>query len=786
MKLLTVAGDKGLLENISYIVLLALMFLLPIFISPFGLLSFAFAKVFLTVFAVVVAFSLFILLILKKGSITFPKSWAMLTLAAVPLVTLVSALVGGSIQTSLIGYGIELDTFFSVLILFVLLFLVMQVFTSAKKIFYAYIAFALAMLILFVFHGVRFLAGPEFLSFDLFPLITSNTFGKWNDLAILSGLVVILSALMLETTRVAKRMKLVAYGVFALALVHLAIVNFFLVWVVLGVLALISFVYLFSFGKGEETKRKIPTLSIIVLALSVLFIISGQQISNTIASLLDISVIDVRPLWSSTFEIAQQTFSGVVTTLFGSGPNTFVYQWAQFKPDIVNQTLLWNTDFNYGISYLATTLVTVGVVGALAWIAFLVFFVYQGFMSLFSRKESQNSFLAYLTLSSFVASLFLWTVLLFYVPGIVVIILTFFFTGLFLSTLSVSGILPQKEISFIKSPKVGFAITLSLVFILIAGISLGYLSFQKTLSSVYYQQGLLALNRDGDVVTAGQKISQAVSLAEHDVYYRTLVDLNLFQLNQILSTEDLSTNASVSRAQQTLGLAVGNAQAAINSNPLNYQNHATLAGVYAAVAPLNVEGALQGARSAYQNAIERAPKNPALPLALARLEANQGDMNAAREWINRSLGIKNNYTEAIFTLAQIEVSEGNIEEAIASVEITTLIEPNNATLYFQLGLLYYNDDQFGNAATSFENAITLVPEYANAKYFLGLTYYELNRRSDAINQFLALEETNPGNEEIEFILGNLQAGLPPFDEVQPPFDDEPENREELPLDEEGL
>lgn len=778
-------GHSGL-ETTSFGVLLAFLFLLPLVISPSGVLTFAFTKVSLTVLAVVVTFALFILMTLKRGSVTFPRSLGVLTFLAVPVITLISAFFSGSMNMSLTGYGIELDTFLSVLILFALMFLVMQLFNSANKIFFAYVAFALAMLILFVFHGLRFLIGPEFLSFDIFTLSTSNTFGKWNDLAVLSGLGVILSTLLLEMTRVAHRMKIAAYLVFILGLIYLAIVNFFLVWIILGVFSLISFVYLFSFGGGEDGKeRKVPVLSVVVLAASALFVIAGQQVSTTITSILNINVVDVRPLWSSTIEVAQGTYSGVVNTLLGSGPNTFLYQWSLFKPDAVNETLLWNTDFNFGISYLATTLVTVGVLGALAWLAFLVFFVYQGFSTLFSA-EAKNSFIKYLQLSSFISSVFLWLILLFYVPGIVVTVLAFFFTGLFFATVSVSGVLPQKEISFTKTPKIGFIITLLLVFVLIATVSLGYLSFQKTLSSVYYQRGLRALNLQGDVIAAGQNISRAISLADHDIYYRTLVDLNLFQLNQILNTEDLSSNAAVGRAQQALGLAVANAQAAVDANPVNYQNYSVLAGVYAAVAPLNVEGAVQGAQGAYENAIQYAPKNPALPLAIARLEASQGNLDGARQNINQALQIKSNYTEAIFTLAQIEVSAGNVDEAIASVEVATLIEPNNPTLYFQLGLLYYNKDDYSNAATAFETAISLVPDYANAKYFLGLSYYELNRTSDAISEFLDLQATNPENEEVNFILGNLQAGLSPFNEVVEPLDDEPESREELPLEEEEL
>jgi len=781
MRIFKLAAGQSYLESASFGLLLILLFLLPIFISPVSLVSFLFAKVFLVVSFTVATFILLILYVLKKGSVTLPKNWWMLTILAVPVIVLISALLSSHRFTSLIGYGVELDTFFSILILFALLFLVSQVFTSARRIFYAQIVFLISILILFIFHGIRLIFGPEVLSFGSFPLVTSNTFGNWKDLAIFAGLVIIMGTLLIETTRATKQIKVAIYIIFALALAFLVIVNFFYVWLVLGVLSLISFVYLFSIGgKGE---RRIPILSIIILVVSILFLITGDQIVKVLNQILGVSFIDQGPLWGQTLEVVRGTFSNLKNILFGSGPNTFSLEWSLHKADAVNQTAIWNTDFNYGASYLATTLITTGILGVLAWLSFIIFFVYQGFKSLFTKNSTQNNFLRYLTVSSFVSALFLWLMLALTTPGIVVIVLTFFFTGLFLASLSVSEIIPQNEISFTRNPKIGFVITLALVFLLIITIDLGYISFQKTLSSIYYQKGLQHLNQDGNLIAAREQISKAISLAKHDIYYRSLVDINLFQFNQIVNNEDVNSASVTSRAQQVLGQAVSNAQAAIKVRPLAYKNYLVLGNVYTNVIALNVPGAVDGAKDAYRAASMYAPKNPSILLAMAKMEGRAGNIEGVRQNISKALELKNNYTEAVFTLAQIEISAGNVDQAIASVEVATLIEPNNPVLYFQLGLLYYSNKRYKEASVALEDAIQLVPDYANAKYFLGLTYYELKRQTDAINQFVDLEDTNPDNAEIKFILENLQNGREPFEEVQPPLDDEPQSREELPIEE---
>ena len=144
---------------------------------------------------------------------------------------------------------------------------------------------------------------------------------------------------------------------------------------------------------------------------------------------------------------------------------------------------------------------------------------------------------------------------------------------------------------------------------------------------------------------------------------------------------------------------------------------------------------------------------------------------------------KNNYTEAIFLLSQIEVGEGNITQAIRSVETASIIAPNDPTVFFQLGLLRYSNDEFSNAVYSLERAIDLNPLYANAKYFLGLSYDQIGETQKAIEQFESILSTNPDNNEVSFILKNLKEGRAPFKDVTPPLDEEPESREELPLEE---
>jgi tetratricopeptide (TPR) repeat protein len=295
-----------------------------------------------------------------------------------------------------------------------------------------------------------------------------------------------------------------------------------------------------------------------------------------------------------------------------------------------------------------------------------------------------------------------------------------------------------------------------------------------------------AANEQGNIDSAETLIERASSLASLDIYSRFLTGIELARMNALLSKKTSDSEAEKVRDdfQNILGKALNYGRSAVSIDNGNYQNWLSLGGVYEAVVPLKIEGAYEAAKGAYNEALARNPKSPAILLALARLEAVKGDGEKAREFITKSLQMKSNYTEAVFLLSQIEVQEGNIKAAIQSVEAAAVLSPRDPTIRFQLGLLKYNQKDWSGAANAFESAVLLNQNYANAKYFLGLVYDKLGKEKEAIALFEELAKTNSGNEEIALVLKNLKAGKSPFANAEPPVDSKPEKRSKLPVGEE--
>ncbi|MEK7120571.1 MAG: tetratricopeptide repeat protein, partial [Patescibacteria group bacterium] len=584
-----------------------------------------------------------------------------------------------------------------------------------------------------------------------------------------------------EFLKLDKLFKIFLYGAMALSLFFLILINLPAVWVVIGVVSLMILIYGLSerYTSVVSVKAKFSSLSVAGIIISILFLIGGTSIQDYISNSLGIGNIESRPSWQSTIMVAKEGIQK--NPIFGAGPNRFSSEWFLNKPIDVNATPFWDADFSFGVGFVPTSAITVGVLGFVAWLLFLLGIAYEGFKIVIGGKT--DNFWRFLTLSSFSATLYLWILLVVYPPNIVIISLTFIFTGILLSSGMATDTIKEQVLDFSKNAKVSFLSVLSLVVLSVVVLSGGYIEAENVISHVNLERGLKLANIKGDIDGADRAIARAALLSKRDLYFRALGEVGILQMNRLIKRTDLSEDVLRSEFQNILTATIENSKKALDYDKTNYQNWLAMGRVYEAIVPLGISGAYEESLKMYNEALLRNPNNPSLYLFMARLEVGKGDNEKAKEYISKSLSIKNNYTEAIFLLSQIQVSEGRLREAIASVESASIISPNDPTVFFQLGLLRYNNKDYRGATSALERAVILNPIYSNAKYFLGLSYNKVDKDEEAIAQFEDLKYLNPDNEEVKLILSNLRAERSPFSDAVPPVDEKPEGRTKPPIDE---
>lgn len=776
-------------EGVLWVLFAGIFVLLPLFFIPGTSIPSNIGKLTLLSTGLLLVAFLWLLSALVRGQLKLPKDRFFIALASLFGVYVLSSLFSQSFTYSLLGEYFEIDTVLTVLLFVITVVLGTLLLSSYSKIRKVYTSLFVVFGVIALFQFIKLFlsaAGIPLTLGGLLPDPTSNVLGKWNDVGMYAGLFTILSLITLEMP-LSRLKKIAVYGIGILGLGLLVVVNFKLTWVIVGIFALLHFVYTFSFGLHYSRKPggesfnlgQLPLRSLAVFLISLLFIIGGGSIVDSVNSYFGISQVEVRPAWFSTFSIAEHTFDA--NPLLGSGPNTFRNQWMLHKTVDINSTLFWNTNFNTGVGIVPTSLVTTGLLGVAAWLSILYLLIVLGIRSL--SHLSSDPRLAYVEISSFIASLFGWVFLILYIPNSVMIAMTFFFMGIFLSSQHQKGSLDFMTLSGAEDQKQAFVVSFTTIALLIGIVGWGYIGTTRFVGTMYYQKGLsYAQSEEASIDQVESSLLKAVRFYENDRYYRMLTDVSLVKLGQLVSSANLSEEEARSNFQDALAEAVERARSALEVDQSSYLNWLKLGEVYASIVPLQIDGAYDSAISAYQQAGAYNPQNPEVELRIARLEASRGDLDAARVKVQEALQKKSNYTEAVFFLSQIEAQSGNTVEAIRATESAALLVPDDPTVFFQLGLLYYNDEQYEEALPPFERAVQLFPSYSNAKYFLGLTYYELERIDEAVAEFEGLQELNPDNREVVVIKNNLIEGLSPFTGIE--VDQAPQQRDNLPIDEE--
>lgn len=780
----------------AFWVLAIALWVLPILTISFHGLAFDVSKKFFLVIAVLLAGLLWLIGRLQENSFSLPKNWILSAGGVLGLVFLLSALFSGSIGPSLIGIGYEQLTAFSVFIYLLLMFLVGILFQSKSRVLNFYLSLLVSFAVVFLFQVIRFLW--SILLDGAFPLTSFangavNLIGKWNDLGIFFGLIAIITLSLKELFPVPanKLTKLFFNLILGSALIGLAVVNFYDLWILLSISSLLILVYAASFhdrikigNNGLKSKVQVLRPALIVFLIALVFVVLGRNGSwlsekiNNFNNGVGVSSFEVRPSWGGTSAILEQTIKNY--PVFGAGPNKFIDQWVKYKPVGVNDTQFWNIDFNSGISFFPTVVVMTGVLGAIALALFILSIVSYGVNGLFN-KDSDHTSRSFGAIT-FIGSLYLLASGFIYNSDTVILALMFAFVGLFIAILHENKTASNINISLLKDPKVNFVSILSFVVVILISVTGGYLIVQKFWSVVMFQKTLVEFNAGNSVDQTYAAIEKVTRLSEEDVYYRALVELNLLQMSELLNQSDKTPEQIVGGLKTLIDVAKINADKAIGLNESNYLNWITKARLYEVLVPppLAIDGAYQKAVEFYKEALKRNPNNPAIFFNLAQLEASRGDRQGAKDYLNQAITQKKNYTNALIALAQLEIEDGNIKEVIRKVEEAIVLSRGDIGLWFELGFLYYRDGNYEVAAQAMAEAVALNNDYSNARYFLGLALDKLGDKNGAIEQFLVIEKLNPDNAEVKSILKNLRAGNEAL--YQAPVV-QPEDLEKAPIDE---
>jgi tetratricopeptide (TPR) repeat protein len=748
---------RGYAQNILVVV----FGLLPIFFMPSQSAPFEYAKIMFVVVGVLGAFVLYSLSALRSGGVQIGVSYTIVGAWVLALTAFVSSLLSGDFKDSLMGDSMSIHTT-SFLVLLALIMSAWALVDAGKRaVMRLYMLLATSTIILVFFHVIRLIFGIDTFSFGIFTTATATPVGSWNDLALFLGLSVILALVALEQLPLTPLGRSLFVVVVMLSLFMLGVINFFVVWLVLGLTSLTIVVYALTKDKFSGTQLPLVRersfngtsliCSLVVFVVTVLFIIGGASLGGSLAKWTGISYVEVRPSLEATAGIARNVYNE--NAFLGTGPNKFVDAWRLYKDPAINTTVFWNTDFIAGNGYVTTFFITSGVLGMLAWLFFFGTFLTSGVRMLMYGNE-QDRMWYFIGVSSLVSSVYIWGMSVIYVPGAVMLMLGALCVGV---TVTASRALAGRStvaFSLVTDRRTGFVFTLIVIGIIVSSVGGLYIFGKHYGAAEEHNQGIV-LRDQGDSEGALARFRNAYALYPSDVYMRRTGEIQFRRLSTILGLTQ-PTVADQAEFRQVVQDGIATAEEARMIDPNDPENWMLLGSMYSVLIGFDIEGVYGKAHDALVRAKELNPKSPVTVLSLAILEGRVGNYASARTYTEEAIALRPNYTDAYFYLSQIDIATGNVEGALRATQSIITLEPQNPIRYYQLGILEAARNNADGAIDAFERAIVLDPNYANAHYLLALAYDQKGRTADTLRELEKVLELNPENTEIIALVAQLQ------------------------------
>jgi tetratricopeptide (TPR) repeat protein len=771
------AVERGLTVITQY-VLIAVGACVPWLFIPGVSLSPNYTKIALVTGVSVLLLLVIALRTLRTGTLQI-NAWSVVGVWwLIALWGVVSALLSGDWRDGIWGENFSIHTVSFFALLALITTLVASVFEQKRLVMQFLAVFGGSSFVLLLWQTVRFFFGPEILTLGTFTTATSTPVGSFNDLAIFAGAVIIVTILAIVQLPLRRAILWLSAIPLITALVVLAVVNFFLVWVVVGFFALMSLLYVLAKDRlfrsatsvasstSDHTSWFSVVLLSVVCAVTALFIVGGSLIGPRLGTALGIQYLEVRPSFMTTLTVMRDAYADD-HALFGVGPQRFAEAWREYKNPVINETLFWNTAFSSGSSYILTMFITTGVVGGVLILWWCGAIVRTGYRAL-SRGDGADRLWYFVATVSLALVMYIWILALLYVPGPTLLLLGAFFAGLLVA--AYAQLVPGQAYTWscLEARPRALMLIAGVVVVIVGGVAVLYMIGAHVIAHLQYAKAY-----DGattDALARNALLENAYSSYPNDRFLADRVELYLGLLRGLLDVES-PTPADLERFNAALvearKLAIS-AVAVDNTEPRNELLLASVYGMWAVAGATTTARELAAASFARAQALD--PHNPEYAVVEAQLALRLGEVEQARRLIDAALTKKSNYVDALYLRSQIAALEGNTDQALAAAQSVVALEPQNPARHFQFGVLSLSSGNRDAARQSFETAVALDPVFANARYLLALIYLEDGRRDDARALLQAVSETNPENAELQAIIAALDSGattLPMLDPGTP-------------------
>lgn len=429
---------------------------------------------------------------------------------------------------------------------------------------------------------------------------------------------------------------------------------------ILFLTAVLLFVYFVIIYDPQIHTRKVVLRAVGILTALFLLSFPLQKFVNTEANLVQVTA-------GASVHVLEGTFDeGFTQMLVGVGQNLYPILWARYKPvsfpESVNITEYWNHDFTEAFSFIATSMSTGGFIHVLLWVLIYAYVV-MVIGALLKVKGTGATMLG-------VVTGFLWLLQLVSSPGIEWYVYAFVFLAISILYVQQNISHPWLQVRVQRvshtevSSRYKYLYYSALVVVIMVTMGIGVQAVRAHIGTQYAvsaskDMALLYQGGQGDVQKILQNMQSAISYHDTDEYWRLLSELYVYSADL-----SLETNAGV--APQYIDGAVSAAIYSVgeHADSSNFRNWLQLGKVYEIQTHMGSTSTAPLAFDAYTRASLLAPTHPLPAFMLAQVYVYAGDNEAAKKYLQQTLTLKPNFTEALRMYNELNatssVSSGNM------------------------------------------------------------------------------------------------------------------------------
>ncbi len=352
--------------------------------------------------------------------------------------------------------------------------------------------------------------------------------------------------------------------------------------------------------------------------------------------------------------------------IFGSGPETYSYDFSKYRSASMNNGVNWSLRFDKSANDWLNSISTTGILGTLAYVFLLIVAVVTG---IFNYRKATDEDMKYVTLGATAAVVAVGIMGLFYYSSFGIALILW----VSLALIGVARKSQEKAADDTKDLNLRNisleAKVFSTVFfvLLFAGAVFGmYFAGKSYAADVTYQKGIAKTDKTETLADAEKVLIKAVKQNSYrEVYRLSLSRILLVEAN--LENQKAEKEKDVKKIQDYLSRAIDQGKEAVNTNSNSVANWEGMIIIYRNAA-LYASGAIDWIEKSYNEALKLEPTNPVLVNGLGQVYLTKNDTAKAEGQFNKALSLKKDFADPHFNIALIYKDKKDYAKAITEME----------------------------------------------------------------------------------------------------------------------